>query len=182
MRREQLLGEAARLFGKQGYDATSTDQIARAAGLTKGALYHHFKNKEMIMVELVRGVIKSHLDSISRFLKPSMTPVDLLRALEESDKPGCDHSLNHDLDFRAQIAKVPGVQRMVSKAIRDGCELTAQHFSREFGRTHQQRFKLALMIFCLWDGLKIRQTLSPGLLNMKEMMAVAENLINHTRH
>ncbi|WP_175598626.1 TetR/AcrR family transcriptional regulator [Nonomuraea rhodomycinica] len=40
------LVEAARLlFGRDGYTATSIDDVARAGGLTKGAVYHHFAGK-----------------------------------------------------------------------------------------------------------------------------------------
>ncbi|WP_412539487.1 helix-turn-helix domain-containing protein [Longispora sp. K20-0274] len=40
-----LLDAAAGLFGRDGYAATSIDEIARVAGVTKGAVYHHFEGK-----------------------------------------------------------------------------------------------------------------------------------------
>ena len=43
--RAALLGAARQLFGEQGYVATSVDEIVAAAGVTKGALYHHFGDK-----------------------------------------------------------------------------------------------------------------------------------------
>ena len=49
--RDRLVTEAMRLFGEQGYQATSITQIEAAAGLTpgSGALYHHFKSKEALL-------------------------------------------------------------------------------------------------------------------------------------
>jgi AcrR family transcriptional regulator len=49
--RERLVTEAMRLFGEQGYQATSVAQIEAAAGLApgSGALYHHFKSKEELL-------------------------------------------------------------------------------------------------------------------------------------
>ncbi|GFG65609.1 putative transcriptional regulator, TetR family protein [Mycobacterium kubicae] len=49
--RERLVTEAMRLFGEQGYTATSVAQIEAAAGLApgSGALYHHFKSKEALL-------------------------------------------------------------------------------------------------------------------------------------
>src|SRR5580658_1849434 len=41
----KLTGAARRLFGLDGYAATSIDAIAAAAGVTKGAAYHHFHDK-----------------------------------------------------------------------------------------------------------------------------------------
>ena len=49
--RERLVTEAMRLFSEQGYRATSVAQIEAAAGLAagSGALYHHFKSKELLL-------------------------------------------------------------------------------------------------------------------------------------
>ena len=41
----QLLAAAQELFGRDGYTATSIDAVAAAAGMTKGAAYHHFAGK-----------------------------------------------------------------------------------------------------------------------------------------
>lgn len=42
-------------FARYGYQATSIDRIAKAAGVTKGALYYHFKDKEDLLLEAVRN-------------------------------------------------------------------------------------------------------------------------------
>ncbi|GAA5211466.1 TetR/AcrR family transcriptional regulator [Microbacterium kyungheense] len=44
----RLVAVAAQLFGDEGYTAVSTDDIAARAGLTKGALYHHFADKSAL--------------------------------------------------------------------------------------------------------------------------------------
>ena len=41
-------------FAKYGSQATSIDRIAKAAGVTKGALYYHFKDKEELLFEAVK--------------------------------------------------------------------------------------------------------------------------------
>lgn len=42
-------------FARYGYQATSIDRIAKAAGLTKGAIYYHFKDKEQLLFEAVKN-------------------------------------------------------------------------------------------------------------------------------
>jgi AcrR family transcriptional regulator len=44
--RRALLDTARRLFTRDGYQGTRTEEIAEQAGLTRGALYHHFRDKE----------------------------------------------------------------------------------------------------------------------------------------
>ncbi|HXE28732.1 MAG TPA: helix-turn-helix domain-containing protein [Stellaceae bacterium] len=48
--RKRLLDAAMQAIRTQGYSATSVDDICRAAGLTKGAFFHHFKSKEELAV------------------------------------------------------------------------------------------------------------------------------------
>jgi len=46
VRRAQLLETGARLFTEQGYEAISMNDVARAAGISKGLLYHYFPSKQ----------------------------------------------------------------------------------------------------------------------------------------
>ena len=48
-RREQLLDVALDLFATQGFDATSTQQIAKAAGVAQGLVFHYFGSKEGLL-------------------------------------------------------------------------------------------------------------------------------------
>src|SRR3954468_12512488 len=56
--RERLIEAAARVFAEKGFATTSLDEVAEAAGLTKGAVYSNFENKE----DLVTAVLKAHQD------------------------------------------------------------------------------------------------------------------------
>ena len=51
--RRAILDAALRLFSTQGYRSTSTRDIADAAGISTGALYHHFADKELIFQSLL---------------------------------------------------------------------------------------------------------------------------------
>jgi len=53
--RHELMKVAIDCFARYGYQATSIDRIAKAAGVTKGALYYHFKDKEDLLFEAVRN-------------------------------------------------------------------------------------------------------------------------------
>jgi len=52
--RRDLMDVAIDCFARYGYQATSIDRIAKAAGVTKGALYYHFKDKQELLFEAVK--------------------------------------------------------------------------------------------------------------------------------
>lgn len=54
--RAALQREARKLFGKQGYEATSLHQICAAAGATTGALYHHFGDKKGLFAAVAEAL------------------------------------------------------------------------------------------------------------------------------
>ena len=55
-RREQILGEAARLFAHHGFHGVSIDGIGAAVGVSGPALYRHFPSKEGILAEMLVGI------------------------------------------------------------------------------------------------------------------------------
>ncbi len=60
----RILYQAMRIFLEKGYHGTSIDDITRAAKLTKGALYWHFKSKEDLLKRIVEEYEKRFLDGM----------------------------------------------------------------------------------------------------------------------
>ena len=63
--RRALLGAARELFAAHGYAATATDDVVQRAGVTRGALYHHFANKR----DLFRAVAEQIEEEIDRQMR-----------------------------------------------------------------------------------------------------------------
>jgi AcrR family transcriptional regulator len=57
--RKKLVDAAARLFAERGYNSTSTTDILEAAGVTRGALYHHYTGKEHLKREIAATVVQA---------------------------------------------------------------------------------------------------------------------------
>jgi AcrR family transcriptional regulator len=55
-RRRQLLDVAQEVFASRGFHATSMDEVAEAAGVTKPVLYQHFDSKRRLYQELLEDV------------------------------------------------------------------------------------------------------------------------------
>ncbi|MDN5918013.1 MAG: TetR/AcrR family transcriptional regulator [Pseudonocardia sp.] len=72
--RDAVLDSAARLFVEHGYGATSLDEVAAAARVTKGAIYHHFANKAALMTALIDRLERDAHDRLQRrFVELSAT-------------------------------------------------------------------------------------------------------------
>jgi AcrR family transcriptional regulator len=81
-RRAQLLDLGRRLFNARPYDAISIDEIAAAAGISKGLLYHYFPSKRHFYVEVVR-VGAEHVQRLTA-VRPELAPADQLRGSIDS--------------------------------------------------------------------------------------------------
>jgi AcrR family transcriptional regulator len=65
-RRQQLLDVALKLFAQRGFNATTMDDIAEKAGVTKPLLYQHFESKRALYLELVGAVSDTMLEAIGK--------------------------------------------------------------------------------------------------------------------
>jgi len=87
--RRDLTDIAIDCFARYGYAATSIDRIAKAAGLTKGAIYYHFKDKEDLLFAAVRDRVGQFEQSVTETLIPVADPV---QALEQLTRICIDHA------------------------------------------------------------------------------------------
>ena len=53
--RAHILGVAAALFAQQGFAGTSMNEVGRASGISKAALYHYFRDKRQIVAEIAQA-------------------------------------------------------------------------------------------------------------------------------
>jgi AcrR family transcriptional regulator len=61
-----ILEAASRLFGQRGFAGTTMDDIAEAAGVAKGAVYHHFKTKEAVFEAVFDQVSAELVEEVDR--------------------------------------------------------------------------------------------------------------------
>lgn len=78
--RSQILDTAEQVFLRKGVSRTSLDDIAAAAGLTRGAIYWHFKNKMDLFDALVQRVSLPMEEMAARANDDMQDPLDYVRA------------------------------------------------------------------------------------------------------
>jgi AcrR family transcriptional regulator len=94
-----LLGAARELFARDGYAATSLDEVVTHAGLTKGALYHHFAGKQA----LFRAVYEQELQRMIAMIE-NHASVKATRSSWGTLQAACEAFLDVSLD--------PAIQRI----------------------------------------------------------------------
>ncbi|MCP3802330.1 TetR/AcrR family transcriptional regulator [Allokutzneria sp. A3M-2-11 16] len=80
-RRAELLAIAGRLFAERGFATTTVREIADAAGILSGSLYHHFDSKESMVDEILRGFLDRLRAAYDRVLAEETDPRAALTAL-----------------------------------------------------------------------------------------------------
>lgn len=80
--RRRILKAALKLFVEAGYERTTFDDVARHIGLTKGAVYWHFKNKPELLAELVVFMTERHTAQLASTLSHPAS-LDSLEALTD---------------------------------------------------------------------------------------------------
>jgi AcrR family transcriptional regulator len=72
--RDYLIQAAAQVFAERGFHGASLDQVAAAAGFTKGAVYSNFKNKEELFLALLEANREREMDALYSTLEASDVP------------------------------------------------------------------------------------------------------------
>jgi TetR/AcrR family transcriptional regulator, cholesterol catabolism regulator len=80
-RREEILALAAKIFADKGYASTTVREIADAAGILSGSLYHHFDSKESMLDEIMHGFLDHIVAQYRATVAEGGDPLDVLRAL-----------------------------------------------------------------------------------------------------
>ncbi len=76
--KQHIIEVSAPIFNKNGYAATSLSDITKATGLTKGAIYGNFKNKEDLAFSCFKHMVKYLMQPLSAHLKLSDSPIQKL--------------------------------------------------------------------------------------------------------
>jgi AcrR family transcriptional regulator len=146
--RAQILEAALKLFSHHGYGATSVRDIAEAAGVSKGNVYHHFPDKETIFREL-----------LNQYFQAMSTPdFPFNRALAGSTFPENLEELGH-----AARETVAEYRDHVALIYVDVVEFDGSHI-RKFYSDMSSRFESFLKSHHMEDELKakLQEGLSPA--------------------
>ncbi len=108
--RNRILQSALKLFSDTGYDATGVAGICSAAGVSKGAFYHHFETKQAVFLRLLEDWLLQLDADLLAALGEAPTVVDGLLGMAARTRgvfSAADGRLSILLEFWAQARKDP---------------------------------------------------------------------------
>ena len=169
--RTKILDAARKVFGDRGFGQATVEDIAAQAGVSNGALYHHFATKQ----ELFKAILTDHI-SEQHFEISALDPAASLRGLLEGFASYWFEHLRKDhyddplfAEIWAQAARDPWAREAVTGFIRDGTSLIENgiRIGQEAGliRRDVDRQAVATLIFATMEGLFLLWTVDHASLN-----------------
>lgn len=175
-RREQLLKAARELFHKKGYRETTTEEIARRARLTKGALYHHFRNKEDVLYELIVDISRRRRERLRQKVADQVCPSRVLRVLLADEDEWFRYDWNYHIDIWLQAMKLPRIRKVMNEQMELFVDILTDKLNSSYGNK-RQRHNLAHFTLSVFHGLYVRKLLGPNLVDTTAQAKLFESLL-----
>ncbi|MHA7584339.1 TetR/AcrR family transcriptional regulator [Paenibacillus vandeheii] len=159
---QQILNVAAQLFTDKGFEKTSIQDIIVALGMSKGAVYHHFKSKEEILDAVMEQQFNYSAEMLDRLVSNTTATTareKLIQILEHVVSDQQAHSLDHVL--RTQIKNPVFVVRGIQQAVRIDAPVIAAilHEGITDGSIHTEDPGACAEVFMMLVNIWINPTL-----------------------
>ena len=173
------------LFVEHGFDNVNLDQIAAAAGVTKGSLYWHYKNKQELILASCQHYYQTWHANIQKLLAPILNPHERLKKSIVYSVDSCV------IDKRNRIFTTAIFTLMQdNEAVRDswsqfystvrefyiGLLYAIKHTTSSSSMAHVRR-DVDLTLEAM-EGLKIRAGFEKQMVDQSERQVIAESLLS----
>jgi AcrR family transcriptional regulator len=143
-KREVLLKAAVQLFSQQGYDGTTTAQIAKAANVSEPVIYYHFKNKDDLFTYILVSTFAEYLSRLDKLKNSTTTQFEKIENLID-----LHFQFVEDYPYETYI-----ILSACPAKLRDTAHICAQQIE-------EQRKRLTSYIFdCLKTGIDRKEFIS----------------------
>jgi AcrR family transcriptional regulator len=165
--RARLLGAAAQVFAKKGYERASVDDIAQAAGFTKGAVYWNFASKEELFLALVR---ERQAVLVGEFFTAAANArgdeyVSSLADVYKRQAPD-PNEWKLWMEFVLYALRKPSLARRIRKEGEDSFHALAEQLDRRLaerpGRPPLSATLLARLYTAIFDGVNQQRAIDPA--------------------
>ena len=183
--RNHILQSALTAFSEKGYHQTTMDDIVARSGLSKGALYWHFKSKQELFVALVEWFMLQFSEQVLHAWEDdNISAADKLRAMVRVSLEGSEQLIPFFkvfLDFWAQTSDDEQLRQMFEQIIGTYevqlAEIIEEGITSGEFRPVKEPQKLSLALFGMLDALFLYKTLLGERVDMRGSAEAAIEVI-----
>jgi AcrR family transcriptional regulator len=182
-RRQAIVEAAIGVFAQHGFDAATTDDIARAARLSKGGLYWHFKSKDDILATILMQLFDQELGVLQGLVAAEgavATRLHQLVAQGVADVLQLEQLLPVMLEFYALAARKSDVRQFLQQYYQHYHELLMQLFEQGFARGefhHGTAEAAAITLIAQLEGMGLLWAIAPELVPLADRSETAIELL-----
>ncbi|MGH2485994.1 MAG: TetR/AcrR family transcriptional regulator [Ktedonobacterales bacterium] len=111
--RERILHEAAILFARSGFDASSLTELAEESGISKAGIYHYFKTKQEVYDAIILKTLQGLEDHVGAVVREATDPYDQLVAFMTAH---ADYFERNYWAFRAMLISFSAMSAPLARA------------------------------------------------------------------
>ena len=178
MTRHHLLEAAAVVFARDGFHGASLDDVAAAAGFTKGAVYSNFKNKEDLFLALLEDRMDKEAAAVSQELdlQTDLAPDEQLSRLRALIEPNWnDEWMALYLEFVLYARRNPQARAKLTASARRQHDIVVRMFEEQYAKigvaTPFPAPVMADFSIALFDGLGLSRLANPETVTEETIIA-----------
>ena len=182
-RRQAIVKAAMGVFAQHGFDAATTDDIARAAGLSKGGLYWHFKSKDDILAAILMQLFDQELGVLQGLVATDGAVAPRLHQLVAQGVAAVlqlEQLLPVMLEFYALAARKSDVRQFLQQYYQRYHRLLALLFAQGFASGefyHGTAEAAAVSLIAQLEGLGLLWAIVPELVRLADQSESAVDLL-----
>jgi AcrR family transcriptional regulator len=116
MRKQQILDSALPIFSRKGFAATTTSEIAKAAGVAEGTIYNYFPTKRELFIAVIKNlIITMQLMELIDRLPGDGTPFFLKDILPDRINFAENDNVSHIMGLMSEIQRDPELKKLYAE-------------------------------------------------------------------
>ncbi|WP_423802535.1 TetR/AcrR family transcriptional regulator [Neobacillus sp. SAB-20_R2A] len=180
IRKEQVIEAAKNCIISKGLSNLSMKDIAEEAGISTGIIYHYFKSKEDLLMQVLKVSFRRSHEKVMETVEPLQNPEDkLMKHLENINVVSKENPeyMAVFLNYLGEANHNPQIRKIINKFFNNLVDYTQQYLG-DVSIKGTQLKNLPVMIIAMGIGLGTMWTMNNQLYDMDEMELNFKDLIS----
>ncbi|MBU8919803.1 TetR/AcrR family transcriptional regulator [Bacillus sp. FJAT-29953] len=180
IRKEQVIVAAKNCIISKGLSNLSMKDIAEEAGISTGIIYHYFKSKEDLLMQVLKVSFRRSQEKVMETVEPLQNPEDkLMKHLENINVVSKENPeyMAVFLNYLGEANHNPQIRKIINKFFNNLVEYTQQYLGDVSNKGTQLK-NLPVMIIAMGIGLGTMWSMNNQLYDMDEMELNFKDLIS----